>query len=253
MNQLSPIDIANHLAQARINRAAWDPGETAALSLDEVYTVHNLVTDQLGLKIGAWKTSPLADPTYAFAGQIYEKDIFASGAKILASELFIIGVEGEIAFRFNRDFPATKGLYTRSDIMAGISAMLPLIEVVDSRMVDGMNQDTSLKMADNQSNAGIIIGAPVTEEWQDIDLTRLAVTLHMNGTKVYGDVSNNSIEDVFLLMANMINVAATLGTPVQSGHIITTGSCSGLLFVEPGCNLKLEISGVGMVEVSFSI
>lgn len=251
MRSLSPIDIANYLVQARLNGVAWDPGETATISLDEVYAVHDLVTKQLKLEIGAWKTSPLADPENAFAGQIYKKDIYASGAKIPASELFVIGVEGEVAFRFSRDFPATKKLYTCSDIIEGISEMLPLIEVVDSRMVDGMDQDASLKMADNQSNSGIIIGDPVTEEWQDIDLTRLQVTLCMNEIKVYSDVSSNPIEDVFHLMTDMINVAAALGTPVQSGHIITTGSCSGLVFVESDCNIALEISGVGKVEASF--
>ena len=253
MNQVSPIDIANHLVHARINHIAWNPDKIAALSLDEIYAVHRLVTDKLGFEIGAWKTSPLKDPMSPFAGPIYKKDISVSGAKILASELFIIGIEGEIAFRFNRDFPNIKGSYTRSDILEGISEMLPLIEVVDSRMVNGINQEASLKMADNQSNAGIIIGDPVTSEWQDINLTKLSVAIQMNGTKIYDDISNNPIEDVFHLMTGMINVAATLGTPVQSGHIITTGSCSGLLFVEPGCNIVLDIKGVGRVEASFLI
>ena len=106
-------------------------------------------------------------------------------------------------------------------------------------------------MADNQSNAGLVIGDPVTEKLQDIHLTRLPVTLHIKGTKVYDSISNNPVEDVFLLIIGVINVAAKLRKPLQMGHIITTGSCSGLLFVEAGCNVALEISCVGKAEVSF--
>ncbi|NQV99530.1 MAG: fumarylacetoacetate hydrolase family protein [Rhodospirillales bacterium] len=253
MRQLSPADIASHLVRARRDHVAWQPGDTAAISIAEAYAVHDLVTAELGLAIGAWKTSPLDDPKAPFAGQIYARDIYGTGAEIPASELFMIGIEGEIAFRFGQDFPASKAPYGRADIIAGISEMLPLIEVVDSRMVDGMGQDASLKMADNQSNAAIVIGAPVTTGWQTIDATTQPVTLHVNGAKVYGDVSNSPVADVFALMAGTVNVCAARGHPIAAGQIITTGSCTGVLFFEPGSQVVMDMPAVGRVEVSFPV
>lgn len=252
MSQLSPTEIANQLVRARTNHVAWDAGDTAGLvELADVYAVQDLVSDQLALEIGAWKTSPLEDPKAPFSGPIYSRDIHASGAQIAASELFVIGLEGEIAFRFNRDFPASTQPYSRDDIIAGVSEMLPLIEVVDTRMVNGMEQDASLKMADNQSNAGIVIGDPVTSGWQDVNATTQTVTLTVNGEVAYGPTSNSPIEDVFELMTGTINVCAARGRPLKAGNIITTGSCTGLLFFEPGAEAVLEMPGIGRVEVTF--
>ena len=123
---------------------AWNAGEAATLSPNEIYNVHSLVTNQLRLEINAWKTSISANSMFPFAGQIYKNDIFSSGTKILASRLFIIGIKGKIAFRFNRNFPAFNGLSIRSVIIAGISEILPLIGIVDTRMVDGINQNANL-------------------------------------------------------------------------------------------------------------
>ena len=251
MSQLSPTDIAGHLVNARKSHVAWDAGDTAGLSMEDVYAVQDLVTDQLGLEIGAWKTSPLEDPAAPFAAPIYARDIHASGAQIVSSDLFVIGLEGEIAFRFNRDFLSVEHPYTRDEIIAGISEMLPLIEVVDTRMVNGMEQDASLKMADNQSNAAIVIGDPVTSGWQDVDATTQAVSLTVNGETAYGPLSNSPVEDLFAMMAGTINVCAARGRPVKAGHIITTGSCTGLLFFKPGAEAVLEMPGVGRVEASF--
>lgn len=254
MSQLSPAEVASHLVNARTNHVAWEAGNTAELSdMADVYAVQDLVTDQLALEIGAWKTSPLEDPAAPFAAPIYTRDIHASGAQIAASELFVIGLEGEIAFRFNRDFPASAQPYNRNDIIAGVSEMLPLIEVVDTRMINGMQQDASLKMADNQSNAGIVIGDPVTSGWQGVDATRQAVSLTVNGEVAYGPNSNSPVEDLFELMAGTINACAARGRPLRAGNIITTGSCTGLIFFEPGAKAVLEMPGVGRVEASFPV
>ncbi len=250
MDHLSPAEIANHLLQARRSQVAWDPAATAPIPLDQVYAVHDLVTDQLGRAIGAWKTSPLEDPAAPFAGPIYANDIHASGAEIPASSLFVIGIEGEIAFRLNRDLPARARPYDRTDILAAIAEMVPLIEVVDSRMVNGMAQDPSLKMADNQSNAGVVVGKGVAG-WETVDATTAAVHLTVNGTAVYTGTSNSPIDDLFALVAGTVNVCAARNRPVRAGDIITTGSCTGLIFIEPGSLVNLEFPGMGQVTVSF--
>jgi len=253
MSQLSPEDIANQLLNARRNRRAWDPADTLPLArMDDVYAVQDLVTDQLDLDIGAWKTSPLEDDAAPFVAPIYATDIYTSGVEILASDLFVIGIEGEIAFRLNKDLPARSQPYTRDDILDAIEEMLPLIEVVETRMNNGMGQDASLKMADNQSNAGIVIGTGV-QGWETADATTQDVHLTANGKPLHSGKSKSPITDMFDLMAGTVNVCAARNRQIRAGDIITTGSCTGLDFVEPGSEVVLEFPGIGRVEVSFPI
>ena len=110
MSYSSSADIANFLLKARNDHVQWNVGSTPPLeNLDDVYAVQDLITSKLGADIRAWKTSPLDDGS-AFAGPIYATDIFESGARIPASKFHVIGIEGEIAFRINRDLPCL--LYT---------------------------------------------------------------------------------------------------------------------------------------------
>lgn len=253
MSQLSPEDVAIQLLNARRNRLAWDPADTLALaSMDDVYAVQDRVTDQLTLDVGAWKTSPREDDTMPFVAPIYAREIYTSGVKIQASDLFVIGVEGEIAFRMSKDLPAREQAYTRLDILDSILEMLPLIEVVDTRMINGMKQDASLKMADNQSNAGIVIGTGV-QGWETINATTAEVHLTANGQVLHSGKSVSPIADMFHLMAGTANACAARNRPICAGDIITTGSCTGIDFVEPGSEVVLEFPGIGRVEVSFPI
>ncbi len=253
MNQLSPEEIATQILNARRDHVAWDPADTQPLAhLDDVYAVQDLVTEQLGRGIGAWKTSPMDPGELPFAGPIYADEIYATGVKIPASNLFVIGIEGEIAFRLNKDLPARAAPYTREDILDAIEEMLPLIEVVDTRMVNGMEQDATFKMADNQSNAGIVIGAGV-KGWEAVNATTVDVHLTANGKPLHSGKSTSPIEDMFDLMAGTVNVCAARNRPIRAGDIITTGSCTGIEFVEPGAEVVLEFPGIGRVEVSFPV
>ena len=158
MGYSSPTDIANFLIKSHKDHVQWNVGTTLPLeSLDDVYATQDLVSATLGADIRAWKTSPLEDGT-AFVGPIYATNIFASGAQIPTSKMHVIGIEGEIAFRIKRNLPDQGHPYIRDDILTSISEMMPLIELVDTRMINGMEQDLTLKMADNQSNHGIVIG-----------------------------------------------------------------------------------------------
>lgn len=251
MSYSSSADIANFLLIARNDHVQWNVGSTPPLeNLDDVYAVQDLTTSELGADIRAWKTSPLDDGS-AFAGPIYATKIFESGVKIPASKFHVIGIEGEIAFRINRDLPARDQPYTRDDIQVSIAEMIPLIELVDTRMVDGMEQDATLKMADNQSNYGIVIGAASSKNWNDVNATTAEVHLTVNGQSLFSGTSSSPIADMFNLIAGTANSCAKYDRPVRAGDIITTGSCTGIVFVEPGSNVVLDFPEIGRVEVSF--
>jgi 2-keto-4-pentenoate hydratase len=250
MGYSSPTYIANSLIKSRKNHTQWDVGTTLPLeNLDDVYETQNLVTAALGADVRAWKTSPLEDGT-AFVGPIYANNIFASGAQIPTSKMHVIGIEGEIAFRINRDLLDQGYPYIRNDILASISEMLPLIELVDTRMINGMEQDSTLKMADNQSNYGIVIGDASTKDWNDVNATMAEVHLTVNGKNLFSGISSSPITDMFDLMAGTANSCIKYDRPIRAGDIITTGSCTGIVFIEPGSNVVLDFPEIGQVEAS---
>ena len=250
MGYSSPTDIANFLIKSHKDHVQWNVGTTLPLeSLDDVYATQDLVAVALSADIRAWKTSPLEDGT-AFAGPIFANNIFASGAQISASKMHVLGIEGEIAFRISRDLPDQGQPYTRDDILTSISEMIPLIELVDTRMINGMEQDPSLKMADNQSNYGIIIGDISKKDWTEVNATMAEVHLTVNDKILFSGTSSSSINDMFELMAGTANSCVKYDRPVRAGDIITTGSCTGIVFIEPNSNVVLDFPEIGQVEAS---
>ena len=250
MGYSSPTDIANFLITSYKDHAQWSVGTTLPLeNLDDVYATQDLVTASLGADVRAWKTSPLEDGT-AFVGPIYATNIFASGAQISTSKMHLIGIEGEIAFRIKHDLPDQGHPYIRDDILTSISEMMPLIELVDTRMINGMKQDSTLKMADNQSNYGIVIGDASTKDWNDINATMAEVHLTVNDKNLFSGISSSPINDMFDLMAGTANSCVKYNRPLRAGDIITTGSCTGIVFIEPGSNVVLDFPEIGQVEAS---
>ena len=250
MGYSSPTDIADFLIKSHKDHTQWNVGTTLPLeNLDDVYATQDLVTSALKADVRAWKTSPLEDGT-AFVGPIYATNIFVSGAQIPASKMHIIGIEGEIAFRINRDLPGQGHPYIRDDILASISEMLPIIELVDTRMINGMDQDLTLRMADNQSNYGIVIGDASSRDWNDINAKMAEVHLTVNNKSLFSGISSSPINDMFDLMVGTVNSCVKYDRPVRAGDIITTGSCTGIVFIEPDSKVVLDFPEIGQVKAS---
>jgi 2-keto-4-pentenoate hydratase len=112
------------------------PAEAVSFSLEglaEAYEVQALVAAKLGA-VAAWKTgapSPEAEPIIA---PIFKDLVHGSPARLEAMRFRRLGIEAEIAYRLCRDLPAPAEPYTRADVIAAIGAILPAIEIVDSRL-----------------------------------------------------------------------------------------------------------------------
>ena len=251
MKKLSISEVARHLITARRDHRQWDVGDTTPLDdVDDAYTVQDLVTDGLDADIAGWKTSAPDPHSRPIAAPIYSTLLHRSGTQIPACEFFVIGIEGEIAFRMNRDLPPLGWPYSREDLLAAAGEMLPAIEIVDTRMTDGLNESRHLILADNQSNGGLVIG-PGIANWRNLDLSRQAASVSVNGQVIYSGVDANRAGDLFRLMAWAADHCATRKRPLRAGNIITTGTYTGMILVEPGAEVVVDFPEIGRVEVSF--
>jgi 2-keto-4-pentenoate hydratase len=245
--------IADQLIKARREHIQWDVLPATVLeTTDEAYAIQEIVAQRLGVGISGWKTSAPDPVSIPIAAPIYSELLFNNGSVIPASELFVIGIEGEIAFSINHDLPLREAPYSPEELIGAIGELLPAIEIVDTRMQDGFSQRKNLMLADNQSNGGLVIGEGVSK-WKNLDFDNLEASVTVNGVIEYSGVAGNRAGNPFRLMAWAANHCANRGRPFKAGDIITTGTYTGMLFVEPGAEVVVDFPGIGSIEVLFPI
>jgi 2-keto-4-pentenoate hydratase len=128
---------------------------------------------------------------------------------------------------------------------------MPVIEVVDTRLTNPDAAGDLWKLADNQSNGGLVFGDPVAG-WSGQPLDAADIELTVGGKTEYSglhSVPGGDALDIFCAFAAIIGDHCGGLVP---GHIVTTGSLMGCLYIEPGQSVRGTISGLGRVEVGFS-
>jgi len=230
---------------------AAEPEGTGDLSREQAYAVQDAVALALG-GADAWKTgapSPEAEP---IAAPILSPLIAASPATLAASRFLALGVEAEIAFRFARAMPPRGSPYSREDVIDAIAALVPAIEVVDSRLGPWAAASPGWKLADNQSNGFLVHGEDV-RDWRALDLQRFPVELWIDGhCVVAGADSGNPAGDPLRLCTWLVNHLAATRDGLAAGAIVTTGSFTGLLHVDAGQRVVARYPGLGEVTVAFT-
>lgn len=215
----------------------------------EAYAVQDEVAAQLW-PVGGWKTGapgPAAEP---IAAPIGEPLVHASGTALAAADFHLLGIEGELAYRMGDDLPPIAGGYDRNRVTAAIASLHAAIELVDSRVKDWQSADPLWKLADNQSNGGLVIGAKL-EQWQHIDPLRQRAILRINGAIAVDAVGGNAAGDPLRLLVWLANHCATRCGGLRAGDIVTTGTYTGLVLVQPGDEVAVEFPGLGEARVQF--
>ncbi len=254
---MNPTDIAKAaslLAAARRESRRIDglPEACRPKSAADAHAIQDAVTALLRDEIRAYKANaPVAgDPnTYGLRGPIYAANTRTSPAKFPVAEAPQCGVEGEVAFRFRRDLPPRATAYSREDVAAAVDACAA-IEVVTSRFADPAAMSAHDKLADCISNGGFVFGAMLAD-WSALDLTKLKVTLTVNGETVLEQVGGHPIGDPLGVAVAFVEMMRT-GSGVKAGQFITCGSCTGLRYLKPDDTCGVRFEGLGGAELQFA-
>ncbi len=219
-----------------------------APSLTDAYAIQERVAAELG-PVRAWKVgapSPEAEPVRA---PIPAAALHASPAGLAAASFHRIGLEAEIAYRLGRDLPARSEPYTREEVEAAVEAILPAIEIVDTRFADHEAMGALWRLADNQINGGLVLGA-AQAAWRSVDPATQPVRLHVDGAVVHEGRGGNSAGDPVRLLVWLANACGAHCGGLRRGQIVTTGTLTGLRFVAPGADVRAVLPGLGEVAVS---
>ncbi|QHQ34384.1 hypothetical protein [Algicella marina] len=232
------------LVRARSNGILAD---TAALppvvSTTMAYDIQARVVAAAG-PIGGYKTGRASPGEPLIAAPIFAKEIRDSDAIIPFEGSRLRGFELEVGFRVDTPLPRTGGTDIAEKLALTVTPVA-VIEIVESRLVDPLGCGALWKLADNQINGGLVVGASGkvgTELWADLRLD--------DATLVSGGVTNPAGRP-WEVLQEFLTLAESLSLDLSVGQLVITGSLTGLRYAEAGQKLVGEIAGLGRVCCHF--
>lgn len=201
--------------------------------------------------IGGWKVGAKGHLQEPGCAPLPAKGVLPSGTALLGPAWRMRGIEVEVAVRLGKDLIPTSGEPDAATVRDAVDAVLPVIEVVETRLADWRDSAPLAQLADLQSHGALIVGEPSGIRIEDLDLRTVQAYLAFDGQPVASTRGANPAADIWWLVGWLAWHCAQRGQPLRAGQIITTGSCTGLLFAPEGAHVQAHLDGVGRVELRF--
>jgi 2-keto-4-pentenoate hydratase len=214
------------------------------------YAVQDATIDLVGA-VGGWKVGAKGPDLEPNCAPLPASGIFASGVALAGAPWAMRGIEVEVAVRMGRDFVPASPDADRGALQAAIDCVLPVIEVVETRLADWRESDPLAQLADLQTHGALVVGEPSTMAPADLDLQQVEAYLAFDGQPVASCCGANPAGDVWRLLAWLAWHCAQRGRPLRAGDVVTTGSCSGMLFAGEGMEVLADLKGIGRVKLHF--
>jgi 2-keto-4-pentenoate hydratase len=250
------VDLADELACARAEVRVLETGpwRGSVTNVAEAYRIQSQLAGRAGNTVRGWKVTALAiEQQRSFltdrtiAGALLSPFVHAAPAVLSAAQFIVPLLECEVAFLLGADLPPRQQPYTRSEIEAAVEAVVPAIEVADSRCpADAPNL---LKLADSMGNGAFITGAPL-RNWRKLDLENIDVTLTHDGSLTERGSSARILGNPLLAVIALANAQPLPAGGLKRGQIVTTGTCTTPIPPKPGVYVG-EFGALGALELSF--
>lgn len=242
---------ANLLAKARLQGLSLKelPADARPTTFADAAAIQNETAKILGEKIVAYKVAG-TDPETVMWGGILASRLLAHPAKLPASAVPLLGVEGEIAYRLNVDLEPSHRTLTLEQFDE-MTTVVPTIEVVDTRFLSYTDAPPMDRNADFMSNGALVYGNPWPNS-KATDFTKLPIKLSSSGEVLSETVGGHSAVDSRLPALAFFR-SKHRPDYVPQGTIITTGTYTGLKFAKPGDTVSVAFEGYGPLEITFTV
>lgn len=240
----SSVQMPEHL-KAR----SWKSVEEVLLNLE-----YALAWEPAGWKIGAASMAVRAAENMPSPspGRIFKDRVLTSLATV-PSEFFVNYrlCETEFCFEMNLDYPVRDTPYTEADVRAGIECLMPVIEIGDSVFEDWYSISGYFGgMYDNAGGAALVTGRR-HKDWQDIDLPNSNIDLYVNDSYIKSGQGIEAMGHPVTSLTWLVNWVRECGRSVTAGELVSTGTCTGHCFVQPGDRVSVDFADLGLVEALF--
>jgi len=186
-----------------------------------------------------------------FYGCLLSPFVYQSPAHQKAGNFSMRCIEAEFAFELADDLPRSSAPYDADRVAAAVSALIPAIEIVDTRYTDWTKVAIPSLIADNGCNGGWVQGPPCTE-WQQFDLKTHRVDLIVNGEPKLKGCGSEVLGHPLNSLTWLANALCEQGKFLRAGDLVSTGVCTNIYLAEPGDELIADFGKLGTVELTVS-
>jgi 2-keto-4-pentenoate hydratase len=249
-SSFDPAAVARRLIRAHKAAMAVPHAQVLAPDSAAAYAVQDAMMRGLGL-VGGWKVGAKGLSAEPACAPLPATGVFATGATLVGPRWRMRGIEVEVAVRLRRDLVPASGTPDPAVFHEAFDAVLPVIEVVETRLADWHDSAALAQLADLQSHGALVVGAPAPLDPGELNLRTLEAYLAFDGQPVASTRGGNPALDIWRLLGWLARHCAQRGRPLRAGDVITTGSCTGMLFAPEGAHVQAQLAGIGLVEVRF--
>ncbi|WP_157953727.1 2-keto-4-pentenoate hydratase [Oceanimonas marisflavi] len=230
----------------------FDAGE-GPQTVAQAYAIQDGVARHLwpAHRTHCWKVGAPNRDTEPYSAPIPPQKVYDSGVRLRGDDFHMIGIEAELAFRVTRALPVRAEAYSEQEVRAALGELCVTLELVDTRLQDWQQTSALWRLADNQISGGLVVGSGI-EDWQERDLALQPVQLTVNGEVLADKSGGHPLSDPTLLLTWSVNHLVARNQGLAVGDLITTGSWTGMKFIEPGADIRAEFSGIGEVALSIA-
>lgn len=248
--------VARQLADASQTRRPIDALGLDPASLEEGYLIQDAGHALYGDELVAWKAGCTSDAAQKFlgvsapvAGRYRSSHVLETPASLNASELVTTPhLEVEVGFRLLADVdqPPNDPMQLADSVEA-----FAAIEVVGGRLSSFPAVPAPQLVADNVVAARMVVGSTLLLDAAGIRaLDTISIELGIAGETVASGVGAAVLGHPLNVLAWLAGHAVDRGAPLRAGHLVITGTCTGLIAARQG---EIHIGRVGDGEVRLTV
>ncbi|MBP0599235.1 fumarylacetoacetate hydrolase family protein [Herbaspirillum sp. LeCh32-8] len=238
------------LLDARNSGVVLDWRRLAVGDAATAYAVQDAQLLQLG-PVGAWKVGSKGRGFEPACSPLPLSCVMASGARLSGPQWRQRGLEVELALRVGRDCDPGNELLSREQLLDVFDAVMPAIEVVETRLGRLPCENPWASMADLQSHGALVVGEAIPMPANAPELDAIVATLAIDGREAARTTGGNPAE-LWPTLAWLARHCALRGMPLKKGQFVTTGSCTGLVNARAGTLVEATLEGIGGVALRFA-
>jgi 2-keto-4-pentenoate hydratase len=243
------------------NRSALDslPADCRPACRADGYRVQQALLECSGERGWGWKIAATSTAGQQhigvdgpLAGRLFASHVHPPGSAVSLSGNRMRVAEVEFAFRIGRSLAPDAAARSRDEILSAVEALLPSIEIPDSRFAPFERAGAPQLIADNACAWRFVAGEPAPDAWRGLDLSTWTVEARVGSRYTRQGIGSNVLGDPRDALVWLVNELSAHGITLEAGQVVTTGTCLPPLAIESGDHVVADFGMLGQVDVRFS-